>query len=111
MWRNRFIERAFKVEYEPVMINLFRKENIELLPDADLEHKQAWIKMRKYEYYCDHKKSVDLYGTVEPEMLLTQEEVVSLKSYLEIENAKRLEFIEQCKNKRPKTKKLTPNNS
>ena len=110
MWRNSFIERAFRVQYEPVMINIFRKESLELLPAANLEHKQAWIKMRKYEYYCNHKRSVDLYGTVESEMLLTKEEVTSLKSYLKTENAKRLDFIEQYKKSNAKTKKLVPNN-
>lgn len=109
MWRNSYIERAFRIQYEPIMINFLGIENFEPLPDADLEHKQAWIKMRKYEYYCDHKKSVDLYGVVEPDMLLTQEELISLKSYLDIENAKRLEFIEQHKNQRDRTKQLIPN--
>lgn len=109
MWRDSFIERAFWTKYEPIQINFLGREDFEPLPEADLEHKQAWIKMRKYEYYCDHKKSVDLYGTVEPDMLLTQEELIKLKSYLDIENSKRLEFIEQHKNKRSRTKTLTPN--
>lgn len=109
MWRDLFIERAFWTKYEPIQINYLGRENFEPLPEANLEHKQAWIKMRKYEYYCDHKKSVDLYGVVEPDMLLTQEELINLKSYLDIENAKRLEVIEQHKNKRSRTKTLTPN--
>ena len=110
MWRDSYIEKAFRIQYEPVMYHIFRSDDYEPLPKADLEHKQAWIKMRKYEYYCDHKKSVDLYGSVEPDMLLTGEELIKLKSYLDIENAKRLEVIEQHKNQRGKTKKLTPNN-
>ena len=106
MWRDLFIERAFRVKYEPITINLFQKEGFEPLPHADLKHKQAWIKMRKYEYYCDHKKSVDLYGSVDPDMLLTKDELISLKIFLDEENAKRLEFIDQHKNKNVKTKKL-----
>lgn len=109
MWRDLFIERAFLTKYEPITVNFFEKEDSKPLPEADLEHKQAWIKMRKYEYYCDHKKSVDLYGTVEPDMLLTQEELINLKSYLEIENAKRLEVIEQHKNRRGRAKMFTTN--
>lgn len=109
MWRNLFIEKAFLTKYEPIMINFFRTEAFEPLPKADLEHKRAWIKMRKYQYYCDHKKSVDLYGTVEPDMLLSGEELINLKSYLEVENEKRLEFIEQHENKVYKTKKLSSN--
>lgn len=109
MWRNSYIERAFRIKYEPLITNFLGGEDFEPLPDADLQHKEAWIKMRKYEYYCNHKKSVDLYGIVDPEMILSQEELISLKSYLNIENAKRLEFIDQHKNKRGITKKLTPN--
>lgn len=107
MWRNAYIESAFRIQYEPVTYHISR--DYEPLPKADLEHKQAWIKMRKYEYYCDHKKSVDLYGSVEPDMLLTGEELISLKSYLDIENAKRLEFISQHRKQRGKTKTLTSN--
>ena len=106
MWRNHYIEKAFKVQYEPLKINFFGTKNFEPLPDADLNHKQAWIKMRKYEYYCNHKKSVDLYGFVEPDMMISKEELTTLKNYLEVENAKRLDFIEQHKNNSAKTKKL-----
>lgn len=109
IWRNLYIAQAFRNKYEPIIINYLGPKDIEPLPDADLEHKKAWIKMRKYEYYCDHKKSVDLYGVVEPDMLLTQEEIIRLKSYLDIENAKRLEVIEQHKSQRGRTKTLTSN--
>lgn len=109
MWRNSYIERAFRIKYEPVVYNFLGSDDYKPLPEADLEHKQAWIKMRKYEYYCDHKKSVDLYGVVEPDMLLSGEELISLKSYLDVENAKRLEFIAQHRKQNGRTKTLTPN--
>ena len=98
MWRNLFIERAFRVKYEPITLNLFGDKDFEPLPAADLEHKEAWIKMRKYEYYCEHKKSVDLYGSIDPEMLLTKEEIINLKIYLDEANAKRLALVEERKN-------------
>lgn len=109
MWRDFYIAKAFRNKYEPIISNYLGPKDFEPLPDADLEHKQAWIKMRKYEYYCDHKKSVDLYGIVEPDMLLTQEELIKLKSYLDIENAKRLEVVEYYRNREYRTKTLTPN--
>ena len=109
MWRNIFIDRAFSVQYEPIVFNFAGGEDFKPLPCADFDHKQAWIKMRKFEYYCKHKKSVDLYGVVEPEMLLSREEFIKLKSYLDVENAKRIEFIEQHKNRNSKTKKITSN--
>ena len=107
MWRNLFIERAFRVKYEPITLNLFGDKDFEPLPAADLEHKEAWIKMRKYEYYCDHKKSVDSYGSIDPEMLLTKEEIINLKIYLDEANAKRLALVEQRKN--AKSRRLIKN--
>ena len=107
MWRNLFIERAFRVKYEPITLNLFGDKDFEPLPAADLEHKEAWIKMRKYEYYCDHKKSVDSYGSIDPEMLLTKEEIINLKIYLDEANAKRLALVEQREN--AKSRRLIKN--
>lgn len=63
--------------------------------------------MRKYEYYCDHKKFVDLYGSVNPNMLLTKKEVINIKAYLDEEDAKRLALIEQHEN--TKSRKLVKN--
>ena len=111
MWRNHYMERAFSNKYEPEVINLFRPEGAEPLPYADINHRKAWIKMRKYEYYCKHKISVDLYGVVEPEMILKNEEYYELMTYLEIENSKRLELIEEYKKENNKRKKLVRENN
>ena len=49
---------------------------------VDPEHREKWLQLRRYEYYQRHKKSVDLYGSVEPDMLMNKEEVEELKNYL-----------------------------
>lgn len=49
--------------------------------------------MRLYEYYCNHKDSIESYGKVTPEMKMTKEEVKELETYLNEENKKRLELI------------------
>ena len=66
---------AFINEYEPVFY--LSKAQV---PPAEEEHKQNWLKMRRYEYYQRHKKSVDLYGVVSPDMLMTDEEVTELRT-------------------------------
>ena len=114
MWRDIYIEKAFRNKFEPIICDFYvdfgfdsspvERKPFEPLPAVSLEHKQAWIRMRKYEYYCEHKESVVLYGDVEPDMLLTQEELSYLKSYLDIEEVKRLKVIEIYENQgtRPK---------
>lgn len=98
MWRNSFIESAFRNQFEPTFY-LINGNKGHVLEPIDPEHKEKWIKMRKYEYYCDHKRSVDKYGVVEPEMNISQEELKELTQYLAIKNAERLEQIEQYKEK------------
>lgn len=104
LWRDSFMEQAFRNEYEPVFFNLggyvinktYENTNNKIeLPQADRDHKENWIKMRKYEYYKRHKNSVDKYGVVEPEMLMTDEEAFKLKTYLEEKHIERKEEIEQ----------------
>lgn len=98
MWRDSFMRSAFRNQFEPVFY-LISGNNGHSLEPIDPEHKEKWIKMRKYEYYCDHKRSVDKYGVVEPEMTISQEELKELTQYLAIKNAERLYQIEQYKEK------------
>ncbi len=93
MWRDRLINQAFSNEYEPVMYNFLGSDEGKEIPPVDPKHKEAWIKMRLYEYYCEHKKSVDLYGSIIPAMKMTKGEAEELKKYLDIENMKRKTFI------------------
>lgn len=93
MWRDNYINRAFEIEYEPILYNFLGSDEGKEIPPVNPKHKEAWIKMRYYEYYCDHKKSVDLYGTITPEMKISKEEVEELKKYLDVENMKRKTLI------------------
>ncbi len=82
LWREHFMVSAFRNEYE-LFLSKFQVE------PAEEEHRVKWLKMRKYEYYQRHKKSVDLYGVVEPDMLMTKEEVLELKKYLDQKHQER----------------------
>lgn len=93
LWRERFMSAAFRNEYEPVFY--LSKAQV---PPAEEEHKQNWLKMRRYEYYQRHKKSVDLYGVVSPDMQMTKEDVVELKMYLETKHQERKQQIDEVKN-------------
>ena len=84
---------AFRNEYEPI----FYLSESQVEP-VEEEHKQKWLKMRRYEYYQRHKKSVDLYGVVSPDMLMTAEEVQELKKYLAQKHQERKQHIDEVKN-------------
>lgn len=106
LWREQCMRSAFRNEYDPVfyssmfLLNVATAEDgekIERLESPETEHMENWLKMRKYEYYCNHKKSVDKYGVVEPEMLITKDEVNSLKVYLDEKDIERKTRIKEYK--------------
>lgn len=108
-WRNTFMERAFINEYDPPYISfnynaIFSETNEQekrkVLEPVDQEFKEKWLKIRKYEYYRKHKNSVDKYGVVEPDMMLSDEEVKELEAYLNQKHDERKAQIEQYKQER-----------
>lgn len=109
-WRDSFMSSAFSNEYEPVFLNiglgnfLEKKEHQKVerktLEPADQEFKEKWLQMRKYEYYQRHKDSVDKYGVVEPDMILSENEVEELREYLQKKHTERKTQIEQYEQER-----------
>ena len=90
LWLEKQMNMAFENRYEPV----FTLMNHEMVP-ADLEHKEAWIKMRKYEYYIEHKNSVDKYGVITAEMQMSNEEAIELGLYLAKKHGQRKQYLEE----------------
>lgn len=91
IWRESYMKAAYTNQY-----NLLGK----LPSEIDLEHQKKWLKYRRYEYYQDHKESVDKYGKVLPEMKISLEEAQELKQYLD---KKDLEMKPRLKEEKPKT--------
>lgn len=63
------------------------------------EHYEKWLKLRLYEYYIEHKVSVDKYGEVLPEMQMTDSDVIELKAWLEEAHEERMNKISAFKNR------------
>lgn len=106
-WRDQVMARTFSNIYEVSMpsINirniLYPKSiNSVSLAPVDSEFREKWLQYRRYEYYKDHKESVDKYGVVTPDMLLSDEEANELKAYLAIKESERLMEIEDYKKKK-----------
>ena len=91
IWREKYMRAAYENQY-----NLLDK----LPSEIDLEHQKKWLKYRKYEYYQNHKESVDKYGKVLEEMKMNEEEAQELKKYLDEKN---LEMNPQLKEEKPTT--------
>lgn len=89
MFRERYIRAGFRNEFEPVLYH-----HGSPVP-ADEEHKQNWLKAKRYEYYCKHKQSVDKYGEPHPDMLITSEEIKYLYDVLPAQNVARRKVIEE----------------
>lgn len=58
------------------------------LEEPSQEHYEKWLKLRLYEYYIEHKSSVEKYGEILPEMKMTTEEVNELRKWLKEEDHK-----------------------
>ena len=66
-----------------------------ILEKPSQEHYEKWLKLRLYEYYMEHKDSVDKYGEVLPEMKMTESEVMELKKWLETAHEERMKNIDE----------------
>ncbi len=91
MWRERYMERSFEHAFEPIG---YLRDPIE---PADPAHKENWLRLRRYEYYTDHKDSVDKYGEVTPDMQLNIEEWSQLQSVTNQQNKEREQLVEHWK--------------
>ena len=93
-WRENHMTIAFRNLYCVSPYSLLPSGNEEkLLEEPSQEHYEKWLKLRLYEYYIEHKDSVDKYGKVLPEMKMTEAEVIELKKWLEVAHEKRMKQI------------------
>lgn len=92
IWRKKYMSETFDNKY----YNTLDIINYGIEAPSQV-HKNVWLKMREYEYYCNHKNSVDLYGEVTDNMKMSPEEVKILKIYLYRKDVERLYYIEECK--------------
>lgn len=104
-WRDCYMERAFSNEFDSVFLTFdfsiygekkeYTTMNKPILADVDPTFKKAWMDLRRYEYYQRHKISVDKYGVVLPEMMLSDEEVNELRGFVNEKAQERREEIER----------------
>lgn len=97
-WREGHMRVAFHNLYSVSRFSLYGSED-KMLEEPSQEHYEKWLKLRLYEYYIEHKDSVDKYGEILPEMKMTESEVIELKKWLETAHEERMKKISEFKNK------------
>lgn len=95
IWKNIMMERAFKNTYEPISYTI--EANPEKFKLAEQEHKEKWLRLRMYEYYQNNKSSVDKYGIISDDMILSTEELKELKVYLKTKDLERRKIMNKTR--------------
>ena len=98
-WREGYMRVAFHNIYSGHRFSSYGSD-APTLEEPNQEHYENWRKLRLYEYYIEHKDSVDKYGEVLPEMKMTEIEVTKLKKWLENEHEERMRKIEEYESKK-----------
>ena len=93
LWREYYMKKAFQHAYEP--FGFMRKTKLE---PASEEHKQNWLKMRRYEYYMEHQKIIDEVGSAHKDMFMSGLEVNELRNLLYKQNEERAKVVDAWKN-------------
>lgn len=111
-WRDTLMNKAFDNAYNPYFLNLSAlsffgdkaeiEEDKNILEPVNPKFKEKWIQFRKYEYYQNHKESVDKYGKVENDMIINNEEVDKLRKYLNRKHDERKAQIDNYENSNKK---------
>jgi hypothetical protein len=79
LWFDECIDHSFELLF-----------NYEEESEQQKLHKLYFTKMKKYIYYQRHKYIVELYGTITPEMLMTENEAIELQQKMLEINEKNL---------------------
>ena len=91
LWRSQCMEICFANSFNPLGY---------IAPCViDENHKENWLKIRKYEYYQRHKRIIDRCGIFFEEMQLGVDEINRLYEYLLMKKDERLDQIRKCENK------------
>ena len=86
LWFEKYTKLAFK--------NLYAGSNSEFPQPSD-EHLEKWLKIRSYDYYIEHKESVDKYGGISPGIYIEPQEEIELREWLKEEHDKQKKLIEE----------------
>lgn len=79
LWFNDCVSKSFNEQFH------YDEDSIDCY-----YHKMYYLKLKKYDYYQKHSHIVNLYGTITPEMMMNEVELVTLQEKLIEMNSKKL---------------------
>jgi len=92
-WRDWAMERAFMNKYDPI----FSCAHSSSFPEVDLEFKEAWMKLRKHDYYEKHWSSVTNNASMSDEITtMSLNDIQELRSYCAVKGKEREKQMEEA---------------
>lgn len=103
IWFSKMLNQSFNNVFEyihsfPVVGENVIDLNIYEMHKCDSEFKNAWIKLKRYEYYLENKEIIDRYGDMRDVANFTEEEVNELRRFVDLKSSARRHAIETFKN-------------
>lgn len=95
LWRDTYMMKAFRNKYDP--IELFTRRSDKPFEHTSEKHLEKWLRFRRYQYYQDHKDSVDNYGTQKNAMDMNTEDVEALTIELALLDQERMQYLSDYK--------------
>ena len=103
IWLNKMINTSFNNTFEythsfPTIDDNTVNLNSYEMPKADPLFREAWIKLKRYYYYQEHKQYVNMINGMNDVANLTEEEISKIKKYVELNSHLRQQAIITFKN-------------
>lgn len=102
LWLNKMINTSFDNTYEythtfPVIKDNSVNLNSNQMQKSEIVFRNAWIKLRRYDYYQEHKKYIDMINGMRDVANLSNDEVSKLRDFVEMKSYSRKQSINAFK--------------
>ena len=102
IWFSKMLNQSFNNVFEYThSFSVVNEDVIDLniceIHKCDSEFRNAWIKLKKYEYYLENKEIIDRFGDMRDVAYLTKEEVDELRKFVDFKSSARRHAIETFK--------------
>lgn len=102
LWLNKMINTSFDNTYEythtfPIIIDNNINLNTNQIHKSVPNFRNAWIKLRRYDYYKQHKKYVDIVNGMRDVANLSDDEISKLRDFVEFKSCSRQREINAFK--------------
>ena len=102
MWFSKMLNQSFNNMFEcthsfPIIDGNAVDLNTYDMHKSEPEFRRAWIKLRKYEYYLENKKIIDMFEDMRDVASLTKSDVQKLREFVDVKSSSRRHAISAFK--------------